>query len=85
VKTVANQNLKDTVLQMDEHCFVNCTISECTLLFSGGDFGLVDCEVVNCEIRFAGAARNTIQFLKRLTAGFQTLQAEITSESKLVH
>ncbi len=87
MKTVANQNLKDTTIKMDEHCFVNCTFSECILLFSGGDFGLVDCRITNCEVRLAGAARKTIQFLKRLTTGCQPSETNgtITIESRLVN
>ncbi len=87
MKTVANKNLKDAVIEMDEHYYVNCTLSDCVLLFSGGDFGLVECQIVNCEVRLAGAARKTIQFLKRLTTGCQPSETNgtITIESRLVN
>ncbi len=87
MKTVANQSLKNTVLEMDEHCFVNCSLSECILLFSGGNFGLVDCRIVNCEVRLAGAARKTIEFLKRLTTGCQPSETKGTTtiESRMVN
>ncbi|MFQ5930711.1 MAG: hypothetical protein ACE5MK_13545 [Acidobacteriota bacterium] len=64
MKVIANQDLKSTVVQMDDHHFENCTLTRSVLVFSGGDFSWKNCRFENCQIRFTGAAQRTIQFLR---------------------
>lgn len=82
---IANQDLKDTVVRMDDHHFENCTIDHCILVFSGGDFSWKNCRFVNCQVRFVGAAGKTIQFVKYFEMASQVPKAVKSTESSLVH
>ncbi len=85
MKVIAEQALKDTVLQMDDHHFEDCTITQCLLVFSGGDFSWTNCKFVNCQIRFVGAAGKTLNFLKHFGMVPQALKRAETVGSSSVH
>ncbi len=85
MQVIAEQALKDTVLQMDDHHFEDCTITQCILVFGGGDFSWTNCKFVNCKIRFVGAAGKTINFLKHVGMGPQAPKRAETAGSTSVH
>ncbi len=85
MKVIAEQTLKDTVLQMDDHHFEDCTITQCILVFSGGDFSWTNCKFVNCQIRFVGAAGKTLNFLKHFGMVLQAPKRAETAGSTSVH
>ena len=85
MKVIADQELESTVLQMDGHHFENCTITQCVLVFSGGDFSWTNCKFVNCQIRFVGAAGKTINFLKHFGMVPQAPKTAEAAGSSSVH
>ena len=85
MKVIAEQALKDTVLQMDDHHFEDCTITQCILVFSGGDFSWTNCKFVNCQIRFVGAAGKTLNFMKHFGIVPEALKRAETAGSTSVH
>ena len=64
MKVIADQNMEDTVVQMDGHHFENCTITRSVLIFGGGDFSWTNSRFINCQIRLIGPAKRAIDFLK---------------------
>ncbi len=51
------------VFQLEECWFVNCVLRECALFYGGGRFEFVNTKFENCEWKFDGDSRNTIQLL----------------------
>jgi hypothetical protein len=85
MKVIANQDLKNTVVNIDDHYFENCTFTGCTLLFSGRGFEIKNCKIVDCHARLRGEAARTIRLLKQLAMEPDTLEIEQTIGSSLVH
>ena len=82
MQVIANQDLKDAAIDLDDHYFENCTLIGCTLVFSGKDFRMQDCRMVDCHLRLGGKAARMIQLLAQLLEEPETQQ---TIESSLVH
>ena len=85
MKVIANQDLKNTVVNIDDHYFENCTFTGCTLLFSGRVFEIKNCKIVDCHARLRGEAARTIRLLKQLAMEPDTLEIEQTIGSSWVH
>jgi hypothetical protein len=64
MQVTANQNITGSVVQMDGHHFENCSVTNCVLVYSGGDFSWTNCQFANCQIRLIGSAQRAIQFLQ---------------------
>ena len=85
MKVISNQDLKNTVINIDGHYFENCTFTGCTLLFSGRAFEIKNCRIVDCNTRLRGEAARSIRLLKQLAMDPDTLEIEQTIGSSLVH
>jgi hypothetical protein len=85
MKLISNQDLKNTVINIDDHSFENCTLIGCTFLFSGKDFEIQHCRMVDCHIRLAGEADRIFRLLTQLAMEPETPKIERTMASSLVH
>jgi hypothetical protein len=56
-----NENLKNAVYALDEHAFINCKLSNCTLVYSGGTFEFMNATFENCQWKFRNDAALTLQ------------------------
>jgi uncharacterized protein YjbI with pentapeptide repeats len=72
-KTFNNQNF-----DMEQVSFINCTLKDCDLFYSGGDFDWQQSNFVNCRFHWRGAAKNT-------AALFQLIGMLRTSELRPVN
>lgn len=62
-----NLTLTGQRLELDGNEFVGCTLTLCTLIYRGGPVVLMDNSTLNdCNFVFAGAAENTVNFMKGL-------------------
>jgi hypothetical protein len=59
IKTYRDKTINNDSFILDEVVFFNCTLKNCDLFYSGGEFQLVESRLDNCRIHFRGAARNT--------------------------
>ena len=66
MKVIANQDLKDAAIDLDGRYFESCTLIGCTLTFSGRDFGMHNCRMVDCHLQLGGEAARMIQLLAQL-------------------
>lgn len=58
---------------LDFNEFVDCEMLGCTLIYHGGDFSLVRTRLVGVKFGLAGAANNTLSFLRLVRANGQAL------------
>ena len=85
MKIIANQDLKDAAIDLDDHYFESCTLIGCTLLFSGKTFEMQNCRIVDCRIRLAGEAARMVQLLAQLDIAPETFEDSQPIGSSLVH
>jgi len=62
---VEDKIYKGAVIAMDNKLFINCKVADCTLVYTGGDFGWRGTMIQNCQIHFDGSALRTIGFLRQ--------------------
>lgn len=67
---IENEVLEGKTITLDDKHFVNCTYTNCKLLYNGGDCQFTDCRLNNCQFQLGGAAHKTANFL----AGMGLLQ-----------
>ena len=58
---------------LDYNEFVDCEMRNCVLLYHGGDFSLTRTRLNNVQFGLAGAANNTLSFLRLVRANGQAL------------
>jgi hypothetical protein len=56
-----NETLKNAAYVLEEHIFINCKLTNCTLIFSGGSFEFVNTTFENCQWKFRDKAAMTLQ------------------------
>jgi hypothetical protein len=61
-----NQTLTGQVFQVEESWFVNCTLVDCKLFYSGGRSIWENTSFQNCEWKFHDKALATIQLLNQI-------------------
>jgi len=57
------ETLKDAAYILEEHIFINCKLTNCRLIYSGGHFEWANTQFENCLWGFRGPAEKTMQFL----------------------
>lgn len=58
-----NETLKNAAYAVEEHIFINCKLTNCRLIYSGGAFEWANTTFENCFWGFRGPAEKTMQFL----------------------
>ncbi len=58
METYRNQNFRGKSFVLEEVAFVKCTLSDCDLYYSGGDFDWVDTTFEGCRFHWRGPAKN---------------------------
>ena len=81
MKVIANQDLKDAAIDLDGRYFESCTLIGCTLTFSGRDFGMHNCRMVDCHLQLGGEAARMIQLLAQLDIETETFEDSQTNGS----
>ncbi len=62
-KAFSNQSF-----ELEGVCFMGCTLKECDLFYSGGEFGWQQSSFVNCRFHWRGEAKNTVALLQSIGA-----------------
>jgi hypothetical protein len=66
VKAYRDKTMSNESFVLDEAAFLGCTLKNCDLFYSGGEFQVVESKLENCRIHFRGAAKNTQALLLSL-------------------
>lgn len=64
MQVLENWTAKGITIYMDDKRFVKCVLTECKLVFGGGDVMWENTQFVNCQLTFDGAAQRTIAYLQ---------------------
>ena len=70
------QSFTDDVT-LDYNEFIDCEISNCLVLFHGGDFTLLRTTLTNVRFGLGGPANNTLNFLRLVRAANPRLLDEL--------
>jgi hypothetical protein len=62
------EKIEGMTFQLEEHSFRNCRLTNCFLIYDGGEFTLENTTLHNCNWKFRHAARNMFQLLKEIGA-----------------
>lgn len=54
-----DKTMSDQTFILEENVFLNCTLKNCDVFYSGGDFEFVNLKLDNTRFHFRGAAKNT--------------------------
>ena len=85
MKIIVDQDLKDAAIDLDNHHFKGCTLIGCTLTFSGRDFRMQNCRMVDCHLQLGGEAARMIQLLAQLDIAPEIFEDPQTVASSWVH
>jgi hypothetical protein len=66
MQLIENQVASGKTIALDEHHFVNCTFTNCDLVYSGGDWAWANTKFENCRFSFSGSASRTVALLGNL-------------------
>lgn len=86
MKIYKDKNISEQTFVLEETAFVDCTLKDCDLFYSGGDFEFVNLKLDNSRIHFRGGAKNTqllMVTLGMLKAPLQLPPQTTTSSQKL--
>ena len=62
------ENIKDSTFQLEEHSFRDCRLTNCFLIYDGGEFILENTSLHNCNWKFRNAAKNMFRLLREIGA-----------------
>ncbi len=64
-----NETFTGSSVDLDGNEFIGCSFEKCTIVYSGGKPPLIGrCTFSDQRFEFRGAAANTVEFLKAMTA-----------------
>ncbi|HUJ14627.1 MAG TPA: hypothetical protein VL284_12645 [Thermoanaerobaculia bacterium] len=66
METIIGKSFNKQTVVMDDRNYVNCTFTECEIVYSGGDFSWVTSLFENCKVTVTGHAGKTMAFLHHI-------------------
>lgn len=66
MKIYRDKNLSEQIFELEEACFFDCSLKDCDLFYSGGDFEIVNLKMENCRVHFRGLAKNMIALMQTM-------------------
>ena len=54
----SEKEFENQAFVLEDNIFIGCRLVACDLIYSGGDFSMTSCQVVNCRIHLRGTAAN---------------------------
>lgn len=66
MKIYQDKSLSDQIFDLEECVFINCTLKDCDVFYSGGDFEFSELKLDNTRMHFRGPAKSTIQLAQIL-------------------
>jgi hypothetical protein len=84
VKIHRDKNISDQTFVLEENVFIDCTLKDCDLFYSGGDVEIVNVKLDNSRVHFRGEAKNTMALMQtlRMISGPVQLPPQTTTSSQ---
>jgi hypothetical protein len=64
MQVIENWNPTGVTVYMDDKRFIKCVLTDCKLIYGGGDVMWENTQFVNCQLTFDAAAQRTIAYLQ---------------------
>lgn len=64
MQVLENWKPNGITVYMDDKRLINCVLTECKLVYGGGDVTWENTQFVNCQLTFDGPAQRTIAYLQ---------------------
>ena len=64
MQVLENWHPQGVTVYMDDKRFVKCVLTDCKLIYGGGDVTWENTQFVNCQLTFDGAAQRTVAYLQ---------------------
>jgi hypothetical protein len=64
MQVLENWTATGITVYMDDKRFIKCILTDCKLIYGGGDVMWENTQFVNCQLTFDGAAQRTIAYLQ---------------------
>lgn len=65
MKSHVKNTFRDQEIVIDaSNAYVSCKFVKCHLIYLGGDFSLLNCNIDNCQITITGEAGKTVAFMQ---------------------
>jgi len=64
MQVLENWKPKGVTVYMDGKRFLNCVLTECKLVYGGGDVTWENTQFVSCQLSFDGPAQRTVAYLQ---------------------
>ncbi len=64
MQVLENWHPQGVTVYMDDKRFVKCVLTDCKLVYGGGDVTWENTQFVNCQLSFDGAAQRTVAYLQ---------------------
>ncbi len=64
MRIIKDQTIENDALDFDDTCFVNCTVKNSEIIYSGKHYAYRNSTFENCRLSLLGAAQSTQSFLR---------------------
>lgn len=66
METIVGKSFKNQTVVMDDKNYVQCTFTQCEIVYTGGDFSWVNAQFQDCKITITGNAGKTLAFMQQV-------------------
>ena len=77
MQVLENWHPQGVTVYMDDKRFVKCVLTDCKLVYGGGDVTWENTQFVKCQLSFDGAAQRTVAYLQN----FGLMKPPVTNAS----
>lgn len=65
MQSIVGKTLRDQEIVVDDKtAYISCKFVKCHLIYMGGDFSMLNCNIDNCQVTITGEAGKTLQFMQ---------------------
>lgn len=66
METIVGKKFQNQTIVVDDKNYVQCTFTNCEIVYAGGDYSWVHATFENCKITITGNAGKTVQFMQQV-------------------
>lgn len=66
MENIIGKTFHNQAISLDDKNYVRCKFAKCELVYTGGDYGVTDCQFDEIKLTFAGAAGRVMALLHQV-------------------